>query len=211
MKTLQSLMQEVSGEARMKNTSDFKIVIGADGKKKKVRAHRIKVGDRAPRVGDDPEQDMVTDETSLIKDPPFVLVFKRKAIRPYPGGIKVAMYYNKNLDKYVTVPYGKGMLDNPMQAEEFMKTFKEFSEKEMIEEMKVMDHLHDIVKNKQAKRVKFADGSSRTVDHFTASAITAVHKKVNDANKEKLSDMVHKSPGHLKKAADFAFGQVKTK
>ena len=78
-------MQEVSGEARMKNTSDFKIVIGADGKKKKVRAHRIKVGDRAPRVGDDPEQDMVTDETSLIKDPPFVLVFKRKAIRPYPG------------------------------------------------------------------------------------------------------------------------------
>jgi hypothetical protein len=211
MKTLQSLMQEVSGEARMKNTSDFKIVIGADGKKKKVRAHRIKVGDRAPRVGDDPEQDMVTDETSLIKDPPFVLVFKRKAIRPYPGGIKVAMYYNKNLDKYVTVPYGKGMLDNPMQAEEFMKTFKEFSEKEMIEEMKVMDHLHDIVKNKQAKRVKFADGSSRTVDHFTASAVTQVHKKVNDANKEKLSNMVHKSPSHLKKAADFAFGQVKRK
>ncbi len=204
-------MQEVSGEARMKNTSDFKIVIGADGKKKKVRAHRIKVGDRAPRVGDDPEQDMVTDETSLIKDPPFVLVFKRKAIRPYPGGIKVAMYYNKNLDKYVTVPYGKGMLDNPMQAEEFMKTFKEFSEKEMIEEMKVMDHLHDIVKNKQAKRVKFADGSSRTVDHFTASAVTQVHKKVNDANKEKLSNMVHKSPSHLKKAADFAFGQVKRK
>ena len=120
-------------------------------------------------------------------------------------------HYNKNLDKYVTVPYGKGMLDNPMQAEEFMKTFKEFSEKEMIEEMKVMDHLHDIVKNKQAKRVKFADGSSRTVDHFTASAITAVHKKVNDANKEKLSDMVHKSPGHLKKAADFAFSQVKAK
>ena len=65
-------MQEVSGEARMKNTSDFKIVIGADGKKKKVRAHRIKVGDRAPRVGDDPEQDMVTDETSPIKDPTFV-------------------------------------------------------------------------------------------------------------------------------------------
>tara|TARA_B100001094_G_scaffold112923_1_gene108866 strand:- start:3114 stop:3746 length:633 start_codon:yes stop_codon:yes gene_type:complete len=210
MKTLQSLMQEVSGEARMKNTSDFKIVIGADGKKKKVRAHRIKVGDRAPRVGDDPEQDMVTDETSLIKDPPFVLVFKRKAIRPYPGGMKVAMYYNKNLDKYVTVPYGKGM-DNPLQAEEFMKTFKEFSEKEMIEEMKVMDHLHDIVKNKQAKRVKFADGSSRTVDHFTASAVTQVHKKVNDANKEKLSNMVHKSPSHLKKAADFAFGQVKRK
>jgi len=135
MKTLQSLMQEVSGEARMKNTSDFKIVIGADGKKKKVRAHRIKVGDRAPRVGDDPEQDMVTDETSPIKDPPFVLVFKRKAIRPYPGGIKVAMNYNKNLDKYVTVPYGKGMLDNPMQKKNLLVVVVVLLEKEMIEKM----------------------------------------------------------------------------
>ena len=163
-------------------------------------ARVIKV--EAPGIGDDPEQDMenVKEDTSRIKDPPFVLVFKRKAIRPYPGGMKVAMYYNKNLDKYVTVPYGKGM-DNIVQAEEEMFSFTDYLE----EGKQVMDHLHDITKNKAKKSVKFANGESRSIDHFTASAIVDVHKKVNDENKKKLSAMVHKSPDNLLKAAKFAF------
>ena len=202
MKDLKKFITELQGVARMKNTADFKLVMGADGKPKKIRAHRIKVGDRAPSVGDDPEQDMenVKEDTSKIKDPPFVLVFKRKAIRPYPGGMKVAMYYNKNLDKYVTVPYGKGM-DNIVQAEEEVFSFTDYLE----EGKQVMDHLHDITKNKAKKSVKFANGESRSIDHFTASAIVDVHKKVNDENKKKLSAMVHKSPDHLIKAAKFAF------
>ncbi len=206
MKDLKKFMTELQGVARMKNTADFKLVMGADGKPKKMRAHRIKVGDRAPAVGDDPEQDVedVKEETSRIKDPPFVLVFKRKAIRPYPGGMKVAMYYNKNLDKYVTVPYGKGM-DNIVQAEEEVFSFTDYLE----EGKQVMDHLHDITKNKAKKSVKFENGQTMGVDHFTASAITAVHGKVNDENKKKLSAMVHKSPAHLKKAADFAFKAMK--
>ena len=205
MKDLKSFLTELQGVARMKNTADFKLVMGADGKPKKIRAHRIKVGDRAPRVGDDPEQDMeftdVKEDTSQIKDPPFVLVLKRKAIRPYPGGTKIALYYNKNLDKYFSIPYGKGM-DNVVQAEEVDElTFKNFLE----EGKQVMDHLHDIVKNKGKKSVKFANGQSRSVDHYIASAIVGVHKKVNDENKKKLSAMVHQSPDHLLAAAKFAF------
>ena len=202
MKALKKFITELQGVARMKNTADFKLVMGADGKPKKVRAHRIKVGDRAPSIGDDPEQDMenVKEDTSRIKDPPFVLVFKRKAIRPYPGGMKVAMYYNKNLDKYVTVPYGKGM-DNIVQAEEEIPSFADYLE----EGKQVMDHLHDITKNKAKKSVKFANGQSRSIDHYTASAIVGVHKKVNDENKKKLSAMVHQSPDHLLAAAKFAF------
>ena len=202
MKDLKKFITELQGVARMKNTADFKLVMGSDGKMKKIRAHRIKVGDRAPGIGDDPEQDIenVKEDTSRIKDPPFVLVFKRKAIRPYPGGMKVAMYYNKNLDKYVTVPYGKGM-DNIVQAEEEVFSFTDYLE----EGKQVMDHLHDIVKDGGKKSVKFANGESRSIDHFTASAIVGVHEKVNDENKKKLSAMVHKSPDHLLKAAKFAF------
>jgi hypothetical protein len=206
MKDLKNFITELQGVARMKNTADFKMVVGSDGKMKKIRAHRVKVGDRAPSVGDDPEQDAedVQEDTSQIKDPPFVLVFKRKAIRPYPGGMKVAMYYNKNLDKYVSIPYGKGM-ENIIQAEEEMISFTDYLE----EGKQVMDHLHDITKNKAKKSVKFENGQTMGVDHFTASAITAVHGKVNDENKKKLSAMVHKSPAHLKKAADFAFKAMK--
>ena len=30
-----------------------------------------------------------------------------------------------------------------------------------------MDHLHDITKNKAKKSVKFANGQSRSIDHYT--------------------------------------------
>jgi hypothetical protein len=132
----------------------------------------------------------------LPEDPPFVLVLKRKAIRLYPNRTKVALYYNQKLDKYFSVPYGGGV-DAPVQSEETQ-----------IEEA-VMDQLHKIVKDKQAQTVKFSNGQTRKVDHYTASAITQVHGALNDDNKKKFADMVHKSPAHLAKASDFAFSRTK--
>jgi hypothetical protein len=130
------------------------------------------------------------------EDPPVVLMLKRKAIRIYPDKTKVALYYNSKLDKHFTVPYGN-TIDAAIQSEDVE-----------LEEA-VMDSLHKIVSGKQAKSVKFANGQTRKVDHYTASAITQVHKAVNDENKKKLSDMVHKSPAHFEKVASFAFSKVK--
>jgi hypothetical protein len=132
----------------------------------------------------------------LNNDPPFVLVLKRKSIRLYPNNTKIALYYNQKLDKYFSIPYGGGV-DAPVQAEETQ-----------IEET-VIDQLHKIVSDKQAQSVKFGNGQSRKVDHFTASAITQVHNALNDDNKKKFADMVHKSPAHLAKASDFAFSRAK--
>ena len=81
-------------------------------------------------------------------------------------------------------------------------------EVEPVEEA-VMDTLHKIVAGKSAQSVKFASGESRKVDHYTASAITQIHKAVNDDNKKKLADMVHKSPAHFEKVAAFAFSKAK--
>ena len=72
-------------------------------------------------------------------------------------------------------------------------------------EESVMDTLHNIVKNKQAKSVKFANGQTRKVDHYTASAMTNVHKALKPENAKKYADMVHKSPDHFRKGSDFAF------
>lgn len=38
-------------------------------------------------------------------DPPAVLIMKRKSIRQFPNGQRVALYYVDKIDKYVTVPY----------------------------------------------------------------------------------------------------------
>ena len=38
-------------------------------------------------------------------DPPAVLVMRRKSIRQYPGGQRVALYFVDKITKYITVPY----------------------------------------------------------------------------------------------------------
>ena len=186
-KTRQAVKEEL--EESILDTADFKV--GPSGRK--VRAHRLKVGD----VGEVKEDfELVEAPIDFDNDPPFVLVLKRRAIRMYPDKTKVALYYSKTLDKYFSVPYG-GPMGAVVQAEETQ-----------IEEA-VMDQLHKIVADKQAQTVKFGNGQTRKVDHFTASAITQVHKALNDDNKNKFADMVHKSPAHLVKASDFAFSRAK--
>ena len=191
-------------EEGVQDTSDYKIVLTPEGGKRKVKAHRIVMAKDAPEVQDVNgylTKEEVIEAESLEEnkkdsdeDPPFVLMLKRKAIRLYPNKTKIALYYNQKLDKYFSVPYGPSV-DSPLQAEE------------VIEEA-VMDQLHKIVAGKQKQRVKFGNGQTRSIDHFTASAITKVHKALNDENKKKFADMVHKSPAHLVKAADFAFSKV---
>lgn len=169
------------------DTSDYKIVVDDQGKKRKVKAHRVKVEE-------------YIQEERMPSDPPFVLVLKRQSFRMYPNGMKVALYYNERMNKFFTVPYSTERdiaANQPIQAEETQ-----------IEEA-VMDTLHKIHNEKQASKVKFADGSTRTIDGFTASAIHKLHSAVNDENKKKIERMVHHSPEQFDKVAKFAFSKTK--
>jgi hypothetical protein len=138
------------------------------------------------------------------KAPPFVLLLKRQAIRIYPNNTKIALYYNERLGKYFSIPFVGDKADM-IQAQESVEDIQE----EVPLEEAVMDTLHKIVAGNSAQTVKFASGHTRKVDHFTASAITQVHKALNDTNKKKFADMVHKSPEHFAKASDFAFSKAK--
>ena len=159
-------------EAKKVDKKDYKkfdilVRAGLADKTKLAKLHRIELEQVVEKKGDNP------------KDPPFVLLLKRKSFRPYPNGMKVALYYNAKLNKYFTVPYGPKGIQTPLQSEEVNRlnngTFEEST----------MDHLHNIVANKQHKTVKFANGKSQKVDHYTASAMTNVHKALNNDNKKK--------------------------
>ncbi len=50
-------------------------------------------------------------------DPPAVLIMKRKSIRLFPDGQKVALYYVEKIDKYVTVPYTSLQVFSPEETE----------------------------------------------------------------------------------------------
>jgi hypothetical protein len=75
------------------DTSDFKLTTSG----KKVRAHRIEFDKEV-------KEEIVLDE-SIAKDPPFILILKRKAIRLYPNGMKVAVYHNDRLNKDFAIPF----------------------------------------------------------------------------------------------------------
>lgn len=190
-------------EEGVMDSSDYKV--GPSGKK--VRAHRIVLNkDEQPK---DQVTEAIEDTSPPIppQDPPFVLLLKRRAVRLFPDGTKVALYYNDRLRKLFSVPFNAQYMGYNSQAPVIQAEEYE-SDGEMLEEA-VMDTLHKIVDGKSAQRVKFASGETRTVDHYTASAITNVHKALNDENKKKFADMVHKSPSHFTKAADFAFSKHK--
>jgi len=66
-------------------------------------------------------------DTPLVPDPPVILVIKRKAVRLYPDGTRIAMYWSDKLKRVFSVPYGPA-LDAPIQAEEYIKELVEAKE-----------------------------------------------------------------------------------
>lgn len=47
----------------------------------------------------------VTGQSVYHREPPPLIVMRRKAIRMYPNDTKVALYYSDKLDRYLSVPY----------------------------------------------------------------------------------------------------------
>jgi len=182
------------------DTSDYKV----DAAGRKYKAHRTKVGDTAPKVGDDPnavkEEVSVLDEKTLA-NPPFVLILKRKAVRYYPEGIVNVLYYNEKLNRYFSVPYSDGTpMNNPIQSEEI----------EQVEEaVDAIGQLQKIKDTHQHGTVNHKDGSASKVDAQTAHAVLTVHKSLNDVNKKKFADMVARSSHHMQKAAEFSWKHLK--
>ena len=211
-------------------TSDYKI----DASGRKYKAHRTTIGSTAPQVGDDPDTMPVKEEVSYLEeshDPPFVLVLKRQAIRLYPDGTKIALYYNDRIKRVFSIPYNTDATP-VIQAEETdaAKTLetpgtnytkKKFAngddeDKKMndkatavSEAVDAIGQLQKIKDSHQHGTVNHKDGSASKIDVQTAHAVLTVHKSLNDVNKKKFADMVARSSHHMQKAADFSWKHLK--
>ena len=203
MRARQAVKEEL--EEGILDTADIKVSPSG----RKVRAHRIKIGDVAYGRDKDIKEDfeLVEVTTDIEEDPPFVLMLKRKAIRLYPNKAKVALYYNKQLDKYFTIPYGAGV-DAPLQAEETIEEAVDaIGQLQKIQD--THQHFSGPILKKLNGVVRHKDGSASKVDAQTARAVLMVHKSLNDDNKKKFADMVSRSAHHMQKAAEFAVSKVK--
>ncbi len=64
--------------------------------------------------------DSVGSAYPVVPDPPVVLVIKRKAVRLYPDGTRIAMYWSDKLKRVFSLPYGPAV-DAVVQSEEYVQ------------------------------------------------------------------------------------------
>ena len=111
------------------STADYKL----DKRGRKIKKRRFKLGDGKKATFNmktgDYEKNMKESvmDVPLVPDPPVMLVIKRKAVRLYPDGTRVALYWSDKLKRYFSVPYGTNIV-NPIQAEEYVKELQESDE-----------------------------------------------------------------------------------
>lgn len=150
------------------DSADYKVNTAG----KKYRAHRVYVG---KEKFDRDVKDQITEEPLNMKDPPNVLLLKRITVRLFPDGTRVALYYNKLLDKHFTIPYGPG-IDSAIQAEETNIT--------------VIEALKHVAQLDESQEIWF-DTDLRLVDPETAQSMLKLYHSLSEENKTKMEQKLN--------------------
>lgn len=134
-----------------------------------------------------------------VEDPPMMMVLKRKAIRIFPDGQRVALYVNDKLGLTFTIPYTPGSVKGDVIG----------VQEEVSDVIENIEHLKDMAAKGESRALKFLDGTSMEVNHELAKKILMIHDQLKDENKAKLIDTITKSKGGFLKVANFAHNAVK--
>jgi hypothetical protein len=140
------------------------------------------------------EDNIVLESSSFKTDPPNIIVLKRKAIRIFPDGRKVALYHADKIDKYISIPYSNIPNENVMQVHE-----------NWIPKGNI-GILMRIIETGESDLITFSDNLGMKVDVTTAKSIVDIYNKVSASNKSKIEKMVNKDKINFAKVAAFAHG-----
>jgi hypothetical protein len=117
-------------------------------------------------------------------DPPAILIMRRKSIRQFPNGQRVAMYFVDKINKYVTVPYTAMQWSSALPEEV------------------IIGDLTAIRESGEPLTFEFEDGSIE-VSVNEADTILNVYSKLNEENKQKVLELSESKNG-FEKLIDFA-------
>lgn len=155
----------------------------------KIKAHRIKIGDKTGErlefvKGKKQKLKEDVPDNMTFPDPPVVLVIRRKAVRLYPDGTRVALYWSDKLKKYFSVPYGPAF-NSPIQAENF------------IEQLKV------IKEEQEEHTIELGDNTLIEVDGSMIDHILYTYDRLKKENKEKFVTVLTESENGFTKTYEF--------
>jgi nucleotide-binding universal stress UspA family protein len=205
--------------AVMDNKSEVEESINEDSDEEKARQ-------RALAKADEPERGEERKKVSLKKAPWEESVNEddseqvKVIFRKFPEGDVIALFPEQDqgrglIGSYMTIGQhsdaSKSLITDlePASKEEYAKLAAELERigydivmaESVNEEIdgKAIDTIRKIADEKSAMKVKFDDGTMM-VDMFTASAVKSVYDNVNDANKEKLDNLMKTKDGMMKVA-----------
>jgi hypothetical protein len=125
-------------------------------------------------------------DSPLVPVPPIILVIKRKAVRLYPDGTRIALYYNDKMKRYFSVPFGTPEADvSGVQAESF------------IDELRAMSNLTE------ETTLELQDGSQVELDVLMVNRIVYAYDGLEEDNKQKFVDLLTSSEESFDKAYEF--------
>lgn len=124
-------------------------------------------------------------------DPPAVLIMRRKSIRQFADGKRVALYYVDKLNKYVTVPYEGMEWHQPLTAEGRKPTF---------------NILEEISRSNKKQTIEHLDGSFSEVTVDMANQLLRLYKRINENNRLRMQEMLDASSEHFNKILNFSKG-----
>lgn len=143
------------------------------------------------------DQSSLTETLSFRADPPNMIMLKRKAIRVFPDGRKVALYYADKIQQYVTIPYS----NTGHKEKDLMQVHEEKQDRRGN-----MPTIEDIVQTGNPGMLTFENGGKQKVDVMTAQAILNVYNKVNLTNRYRIMKLINKDQNSFAKVAAFAHG-----
>ena len=122
--------------------------------------------------------DSIGSSYPLLPDPPAVLVIKRKAVRLYPDGTRIAMYWSDKLKRVFSLPYGPAV-DPVIQAEEYVQ--------EML----------------QKDEILLNDGNIISLNEETKQQILNIYSQLDEESKEVFWQQLTESVSTFGKLYEF--------
>ena len=122
----------------------------------------------------------------LVPMPPIIMVIKRKAVRLYPDGTRIALYYSEKLKRYFSVPFGTPEADmSGVQAENF------------IDELRSSSNLTEDT------MLQLSDGTEVEMTPEMIDEIVYAYDGLEEENKEKFIGLLTSSEESFDKAYEF--------
>ena len=128
MQRIHKILDKMSDERPTFNPADRAISQNLFNKMVDLISNNKQIFTKARQAVREELEEGIRMDAPLVPVPPIILVIKRKAVRLYPDGTRVALYWSDKMNRYFSIPFGTPAADiSGVQAESFIDELRSSS------------------------------------------------------------------------------------